>query len=63
MGLDKSISKKSFERSNSSIFVVYTGISIYDGQEIKNINQHDGLPQKPINGIFPGIAFFMFVTA
>ena len=23
----------------------YNGISIYDGQEIKNITQYDGLPQ------------------
>ena len=30
----------------------YTGISIYDGQEIKNITQYDGLPQKPILSLF-----------
>ncbi|MAI86479.1 MAG: hypothetical protein CMF99_04875, partial [Candidatus Marinimicrobia bacterium] len=37
---------------NKIWFGSYTGISIYDGQEIKNINQHDGLPQKPIARIF-----------
>ena len=30
----------------------YTGISIYDGQEITNITQYEGLPQKPILSLF-----------
>ena len=40
------------DNDNKIWFGTYTGISIYDGQEIKNINQHDGLPQKPIMQIF-----------
>ena len=40
------------DNDNKIWFGSYTGISIYDGQEIKNINQHNGLPQKPIMRIF-----------
>ena len=40
------------DNENKLWFGSYTGISIYDGQEIININQHDGLPQKPILQIF-----------
>jgi len=40
------------DNDNKIWFGSYTGISIYDGQEIKNVNQHDGLPQKPIMDIF-----------
>ena len=40
------------DNDNKIWFGSYTGISIYDGQEIKNITQYDGLPQKPILGIF-----------
>lgn len=40
------------DKDNKIWFGSYTGVSIYDGQEIKNINQHDGLPQKPIRRLF-----------
>ena len=40
------------DNDNKLWFGSYTGVSIYDGQEIININQHDGLPQKPILQIF-----------
>ena len=40
------------DNDNKIWFGSYTGVSIYDGQEIKNINQHNGLPQKPIMRIF-----------
>ena len=33
------------DNDNKIWFGSYTGISIYDGQEIKNINQHNGLPK------------------
>ena len=37
---------------NKFWFGTYTGISIYDGQEINNITQYDGLPQKPVLNLF-----------
>ena len=33
------------DSENKLWFGSYTGISIYDGQEIKNITQYEGLPQ------------------
>ena len=40
------------DKDNKLWFGTYTGISIYDGQEIKNITQYDGLPQKPVLNLF-----------
>tara|TARA_B100000073_G_scaffold151731_1_gene125174 strand:- start:16 stop:4962 length:4947 start_codon:yes stop_codon:yes gene_type:complete len=40
------------DSENKLWFGSYTGISIYDGQEIKNITQYEGLPQKPVLKLF-----------
>jgi len=40
------------DEDNKIWFGTYTGVSIYDGQEISNITQYDGLPQKPILTLF-----------
>ncbi len=37
---------------NSLWFACWTGISVYNGQIMKNITQDDGLPQEPISNIF-----------
>ena len=40
------------DSENKLWFGSYTGISIYDGQEIKNITQYEGLTSKPVLKLF-----------
>ena len=52
-GLTSNYSMSSIiDDENKFWFGTYTGISIYDGQEINNITQYDGLPQKPVLNLF-----------
>ena len=36
------------DENNKIWFGTYSGISIYDGQDIKNFTQYDGIPQNPV---------------
>ena len=40
------------DKDNKLIFGSYSGISFYDGQDIQNITQYDGLPQQPIGFLY-----------
>ena len=40
------------DADNKLWFGSFSGLSVYDGQEIKNLTQYDGLPQKPITSLF-----------
>ena len=52
-GLTSNYSMSSvIDEENKFWFGTYTGISIYDGQEIKNITQYDGLPQSPVLSLY-----------
>ena len=63
-GLQSDWVSESFVDDNNSLwFGTFTGISIYDGQEIKNITNKDGLPQRPITDIFKDSKGRMWATA
>ena len=40
------------DENNSLWFACWTGVSVYNGQEMKNITHDDGLPLEPITRIF-----------
>ena len=40
------------DNNNKIWFGTYSGISLYDGQEIKNFTQYDGIPQTPVFKLF-----------
>ena len=63
-GLQSDWVSESFVDDNNSLwFGTFTGISVFDGQEIKNITAKDGLPQRPITYIFKDSKSRMWATS